>query len=138
MLLEPRGAGILARNEEGNPAFSRHVFGKGAVYFLNMPLEKTLAGTYDAFNGTLWYKIYETFSEDLRRKEPVSSGNPMIGLTIHPLEDGKLFLAALNYGDREEDAKLRPAPGWTLSPLAGSGERIPGCDAGFYVLEKTE
>ena len=138
MLLEPRGAGILAQNEEGNPVFSRHVFGKGAVYFLNMPLEKTLAETCDAFNGTLWYKIYEVFSEDLRRKEPVSSGNPVIGLTIHPLEEGKLFLAALNYGDREEDAELRPAPGWTLSPLAGSGERIPGCDAGFYLLGKTE
>ena len=138
MLLEPRGALILAENEEGNPVFSRHAFGEGTVFFLNMPLEKTLSGTYGAFSGTLWYKIYETISEDLRKDDPVFTENPVIGLTLHPLKEGGFFLAALNYGDREEKADLRIRPGWTLTPLAGSGKRIPGCDAGFYLLRKSE
>lgn len=136
LLIEPRGAEVLARNETGNPVFTRFAYGKGEVYFLNFPLEKSLAHVCGAYNGTDWYKIYSIAGEKALAARPVRTGNPGVGVTIHPESDGGLIVCAVNYTDRPRDPSLIVAPGWEVTPVAGDLHSIPACDGAFYTARR--
>lgn len=129
-------AEILAKNEQGNIVFARHKLGKGAVYFLNMPLERTLAVKYDAYHDTDYYKIYRTFAKDVIASKIVSADSPDIGVTQHKINDNKYIIAALNYSEKEYKCVFNVAEGWSISPILGNADFIPKCDAAFYIAER--
>ena len=132
ILSETIGAEVLARNEEGNIVFSRNSYGKGTVYFLNAPLEKSLSDAYLAFEDPFGAKLYRYVFADTLKKNPVASENPDIIVTLH--EDNSV--SAINYTDREQQCGFCISEGYTLVPLSGGTDRIPGCSAAFYRLEK--
>src|SRR2546430_869116 len=49
LTLRPTRADVLAADADGKPVFTRCALGKGQVFFLAMPLERTLANTPGAF-----------------------------------------------------------------------------------------
>lgn len=137
ILLESIGAEILAVNEDNNIVFSKYKYGRGTVYFLNMPLEKTLATKYDAYNETDYYKIYSILAEPYLNSKPIRCNNPNLGMTLHKINDNKYIVSVINYSDKAQQHKLDISDGWKLSPINKSDGSIHKCDAEFYYLNRT-
>lgn len=136
MLAESKTAEVLARNEEGNIVLSRNKYGKGYVYFLNMPLESNLAVKYNAFNDTGYYKIYSIFAKPFVDAKIVSADNPNLGVTQHKVNDNEYIIAVLNYSDETQNCELNIADGWKLNSINCDGKAVGKCDAVFYIAEK--
>ena len=133
--LESIGAEVLAENEEGNIVLSRYKYGKGYVYFLNMPLEASLTDVADAYNGTLFHKIYKLAGQDVLSKKVLYSDNPQIGVTLH--KDGDRYVAfAINYSDKTQNCDFVLKDGWKLNVVRGNTESIGKCDCAIYYVEK--
>lgn len=135
ILLESIGAEILAVNEENNIVFSKYQYGKGTVYFLNIPLEQTLSTKYDAYNNTDYYKIYDIVAKPYLASKPISCNNPSLGMTLHKLNENKYLVCIVNYSDVEQEYSLQIEDGWILTAINDSGNIINKCDAGFYYLD---
>ena len=135
LLLENVDAEVLARNDEGNVLFARHKLGKGAIYLLNMPLEKNMATEYNAYDKG-YHKIYETFMADLAAAQPLSCADSDIGITLHEKEDGSIIAFILNYSDRDKEPVLTLAEGWKLAAIDGDPRRIGKCNAAIVQLTK--
>lgn len=138
LLLESVGAKVLATNETGNIVFSEHNYGKGKVYFLNMPLEMNLSSKAGVFNHTNWYKIYQQAGADVISKKLVVSANPQVGITIHKETDERYVICAINYSDVEQDTCLRVKEGWELTEIHGSMKQIDKCSGAFYYATKNK
>ncbi len=136
MLAESIDAEILATNEQGNIVLSRHKYGKGEVYFLNMPLESNLAVQYNAFNDTDYYKIYRIFAKKFTDSKIAYCDNPDLGITQHKVNDSEYIIAVLNYSDKTLKYSLDLADGWTLEPINGAGGELGCCNAEFYIAKK--
>ncbi len=136
ILLESIGAEVLAVNEENNIVFSKYKYGKGTVYFLNMPLEKTLATKYEAYNETDYYKIYSLLAEPYINSKPIKCNNPSLGMTLHKINENKYIVCIVNYSDEAHDYAIHIDNGWQLTPINNSKNVIGKCDAGFYYLDK--
>ena len=91
---------ILALDESGEPAFGVAEYGKGKVYFLNLPLEEMLLTDDQGFE-TSWYKIYETVAGSMPETRILRKDNPKIGMTLH---EG--YAVFVNYSDEVQDAHL--------------------------------
>ena len=107
LYLKPVGAQIIEAEEDGNPIFTVHSFGKGKVYYLNFPLEKMLLNEKEAFSKD-YYKIYnKVFDTD---------SNPALGITDH----GD-YIVVINYTENTE--KCPDFPGFEL--ICGKKEIEP-------------
>lgn len=62
--LEPVGAEVLMAESDGNPAWTRHDFGKGTVHLLTIPIERGAAVTPS------WFDVYDTASGESPVSEP--------------------------------------------------------------------
>jgi len=129
-------AEVLATNEEGNAVFTKFKYGKGTIFFLNMPLEQTCANTYAAYKDTDYYKIYQTVAKEILDKKIVRSLNHEIAVTLHPVNEKKYIVSAMNYTDKTQKCSFKVADGWTLTPVYGNLEEITKCRAAFYYAEK--
>lgn len=138
ILAKSIGAEILAENEEGNVVFSRFNYGKGEVYFLNMPLERNLAVKYNAYQDTSYYLIYRTFAKKYIENKAVITENENIGMTWHKLNENKYVVSALNYSDVTQRCGFRVTDGWKIAPIYGNTDEINKCDAAFFYAEKTK
>lgn len=136
ILLESIGAEVLAVNEENNIVFSRYKYGKGTVYFLNMPLERTLATQYDAYNKTDYYKIYSIIAEPCINSKPIRCNNPDLGMTLHKINDDKYIVSVINYSDKAQEHRFDISKGWSLSAINENDKTIQKCSAEFYYLER--
>ena len=85
LLIESVGARVLAVNETGNPVFTEHQYGKGKVFFLNIPVERYLSDKPGVFNNTDWYRIYRRAAADIVEKKVVVSNNPQRNISSVPL-----------------------------------------------------
>ncbi len=135
ILVESVGAEPLVYNEEGNIVLSCFNYGKGRVFFLNMPLELTLAETYGAYAED-YYKIYKFFTDKILAKKIVTTTEPDISVTQHKVDDNRYVIAAVNYSDKDLDANFTVADGWKLTGLLGADEKIGYCNAAFYYADK--
>ena len=134
LLIEPITARVLAVNETSNPVFTVNNYGKGKVYFLNMPLEMNLSGKANAFHETSWYKIYQQAAEDVLDKKLLFSANPQIGVTLHKEQDDRYIAIAINYSEKRQYTEFKLQEGWQLTPIRGLTDTIDKCDAAFYQL----
>lgn len=122
--LQPTRAEVLAVDEEGLPVFGVAPYGKGRVYFLNLPLEEMLLTRPEGFEEA-WYKFYETVAADTLAAYPLRKTNPKVGMTLH---DG--FAVLVNYSAQEQDAGLtRQDGGHAPEAIRGDAARIPAFDA---------
>lgn len=118
--LTPAGAEILACDESGNPLFTKCLYGKGTVYYLNFPLEENVLGVPDAFDGNrfaVYKKVFEEFDN-----YPLSSNNKYIGVTRHGDRDG--YVVLINYSSSSQKVEIREKDGYIFEILRGSTDVI--------------
>jgi len=134
LLLESVGAKVLAVNETGNPVFTEHTYGKGKVYFLNMPLELELSSKAGVFTDTDWYRIYKKAGETVLNRKPIYSDNPQIGVTLHKVNEETYIVCAINYSDKTQSTDFRMQENWTLEAIHGDPNHIYKCDGALYYI----
>lgn len=111
-LLTDAGAEILARDDSGNIGFSVNRYGEGEVYYLNFPLEKMLLRTHE-FTDAGYHEVYRRFFRDREAQKAVTSGNPYIGITEHPEENG-VYAVLINYSGEPQACQLRGQNGYRI------------------------
>lgn len=136
LLVEPTSALTLAVNENDNPVFTVNQFGKGKVFFLNMPLEMNLSSKSKAFIQTDWYKIYRQAAADVLSEKLVTSANPQIGVTLHKESEDRYIVIAINYSDTIQDTCFTIKNGWHLTAIRGNLNTIDKCDAAFFYANR--
>lgn len=117
LFLEARGAEVLARETDGNPAFSRIGVGRGTVYLLAVPLEMhaaRLPGPYHEPEAQPFWQIYRMVFEGQTRRA-VRRRNPFVGVTEHPAADGSRPLVLINYSPDPQTVELELSPGWVAA-----------------------
>jgi hypothetical protein len=141
-------AETLGWEEDGNTAFSVAPYGKGHVYFLSVPLEMMATTTPGAFHhadAPPWWRIYRAISQEVVKGRVARKQHPMLGVTEHPLEEGRLVVVAVNHSPEPVQDTLRLAEGWALeSVLHGDAEgegalielHVPGNDGLALVLAR--
>ena len=112
MKLEMAGAEVLLSTENGEPALVKHKLGKGTVYYLNYPIEKT-AGATSGVSETATYKIYEKL--DVRNPLRIAAKTDShTGLTEHLIDDGRRLLVLINYEAKEKEITVSLADGYKV------------------------
>ena len=96
----PSGAEVLAYDNLGIPALTKHKYGKGTVYFLNFPIEKNLLSKVDAFSGN-YGKLYSLVFKDIIDNQPVKIDNPNVKITFY---DDKAVL--FNYSGEVQNVRI--------------------------------
>ena len=117
---------ILGSEPDGNPAFIRHTYGNGEVYFLAFPMEAVLADQPQAFENTQFYRIYQQMFADRIDRKIVSKSSPKLAITEHPVNDKLCTIVAMNYAD-EEAFTLSIKSGWTLSSVEYGQVSLTDC-----------
>ena len=103
-ILETQGAEVFAADNENNPCFTGHQYGKGKVYYLNFPLEKMILNRKNWFEDE-YYRIYKKVFEQCLSKKKVLTNNTHIAITEHSLGD-ETAVVIINYSDREQKTDL--------------------------------
>jgi beta-galactosidase len=107
--LNPSTAKVLAAEKDNNPLFTVYTYGKGKIYFLSVPLEKSLInlpGTFMEKSAPYWM-IYGTVAEGSDVKHTAVKNNAFIGLTEHDLSPTEKILIAVNYSTMPQEAGIR-------------------------------
>ena len=107
-------AEVLAAEEDGNPAFICHKYGKGQVYFLSFPMEAQLADQPRAFENTDYYRFYQQMFAKVADRKITTKSSPQIAVTEHPIDDAHCTIVAQNYG-LEKTYTLTVQDGWSLN-----------------------
>ena len=135
---DPIDCEVIGADTEGRPAFTCHRLGKGKVYFLAFPLEQSIGGRPMCFTGKTamdYWRIYREVARDVIEAKVCITGNPQVGVTLHPESENSMLVVAVNYSDTEQNARLRIAEGWNASYIYG-GEVIGKCDMAVLRLTK--
>lgn len=131
-LLRSVGAEVLCSDDDGTVIFSKVRKGRGCVYFLNFPLEDFVWNRTNSFTDQPYYRIYQMVAQDTLDRKPVTSGRPDIALTLHPLDDRRYIVAAINYsaGELPLDITLK---GCSISNIFyGDAKTVAACDANVF------
>lgn len=118
--LQAETAEVLARETDGNPVFLSAAHGKGKVYLLTVPLERHLAetsGQFPAAEQAQHYRIYQEMTATLLEKRLVRSGNPLVTVTEHPVNDHEAVVIMVN--NQPDPVSCRPEiqHGWQISRM---------------------
>ena len=116
--LAAAGAEVLAREPDGNPAFTRFDYGQGEIFFLSAPLETALAnlpGAFHAPDAQPFWRIYQRVGEKILAGRAVRKTQPMLGITEHPLDETERVVMVVNYSPAAARERLEFAPGWSVS-----------------------
>jgi hypothetical protein len=119
LTLEAVRASVIAREEDGNPAFTEAAYGKGTVYFLGFPLERILASQADSISKReheQFYTIYQHIAKGRADRAVARKSSPFAGITEHPTENGKV-VTAINYDSEKADLTLELSCGWKLNEI---------------------
>ena len=128
--LEATRAEVLLRDEAGEPVFAVASYGKGKVYFLNLPLEEMLLTEENGFDLP-WYEIYKMAAEEKLKERPFILNNPQVGLTFN----GD-YAVLVNYSGQTQDAGIRwQDPQMEADVIYGDPAAIAPCDAAILKLK---
>lgn len=123
--LTPTFAKVLLADENDEPMLLENSYGKGKVFYLNAPLEKSLLGVCDAFDGE-YYRLYDCFADELKKDKPLLCKNRKLGITYHE-NDGGRYAVIINYSDEVQPTKIRLQGVNGYEVLYGDGEKLaPG------------
>ena len=96
---------VLAKTEDGEPAFTKFAYGKGTVMLVNSPVDRLTISRTDVLTGANVMPYYLLFREAAKVagiRTKVSKGEcPYVGITEHPTADGKTVVVAINFEPRE-------------------------------------
>lgn len=137
ILLTPKTAEVLLKNEAGNPVLLKNRYGKGLVYFCNFAPETLAFEAADGFNKNAYDRIYRLVADEKIAQKPLTTENPNLGITLHPEAEDTCLAAVLNYSDKEILHALTLKGDWAVSEvLYGNAERIPACDGTILRLAR--
>ena len=137
IILEPTTAEVLLTNDNGNPVFLKNKYGKGTVYFLNMPVERIAFEGADLYNTMPYYKLYMEVGKEILKDKIVRVDDRNIGVTIHPINDNECYVTLLNYSDKDIKPEIIMQEGWEISETVyGNDDSISKCDGAFLKLLK--
>ena len=108
------GTQVLAKNDDGEAAFTCASYGKGKILFLNVPLENALLTTSDAFgeNAPHYSRIYEIAADIAGVKRLVKRSDRQITLTEHLIDSSTAAVVAVNNSTVPRQAELEIAAPW--------------------------
>lgn len=97
-------AQVLAREEDGNPAFTRCPMGKGQVFFANLPHELSLgtrAGSFDPDHGASVGVLYRAVADSVAGRRLLrKKADDAVMLTEHVLDAGRRLVLCLNVSEK--------------------------------------
>lgn len=129
ILLSPTTARVIMKNEKGNPIMLENKYGKGIVYFVNLPAEILAFEQPDGFNINPYYKLYKTVAEEVIKEKPVRTDNKNLFVTINPEDENNSIVSVLNYSDEDIVSDIGIDDDWKVKEiLYGKLESIPHCD----------
>lgn len=108
LILRPDGCEVLASDGD-NPVLIKKHYGRGVVYFLSSALELSLADIPDAFDCSKdkqYYKLYESILKPHIDRTVKAKSSPFVGVTEHPLDEGRELIIAVNYIDEPIECVL--------------------------------
>jgi len=131
-LLRSMGAEVLSCDDDGTVIFSKLRKGEGSVFFLNFPLEDMAWKRTDSFVDHPFYRIYRMVAQDVLEKKPVISNLPDIAVTVHPVDERRFIIVAINYSDRALplDVELRGCR--VTNVFYGEMNAVGACDAAVF------
>ncbi len=133
--LRPQNATVLARDESGNPVFVENSYGKGKLYLIAFPFERMLWNTPGSFaEGKDNYRIYEKLGRSVLEKKPIISNNPMIGLTIHDVDQTRAIVIAVNYSDKPQENRFELRGAEIGQVYHGDVAETPACSGTIFEL----
>lgn len=115
--LSPTNAVVLGREQDGNPVFTRASYGQGNIYFLSLPMEKTLTTTPGAFhapNAQPYWLLYAHMAQPFVATRAVNKDHPMVGITEHVLDANSRVIVMVNYSPEPLTSRLNVAHGWSI------------------------
>lgn len=115
--VEPIHATVLARESDGNPAWSIANYGAGIVYCLTTPLEITLARTPGAFHSESAlpsWRIYQEIAAKVLVTRAVRKTVPSLTITEHNLTSDSRVIIAMNVSPHPITDFLTPGTNWTF------------------------
>ena len=99
---------VLCKDESGAPAFTVNHLGKGRVYYLNFPIERiagTRPGVISGKNAMPLYEFYKAMALRNEKKCAVC-GDPYIGITEHPMADGRRAVIVINHDKHDREVAI--------------------------------
>jgi hypothetical protein len=138
-------AKVLAHETDGNPLFTVNSYGKGKVYFLDMPMEMNLTNTPGAFteNPAECWKIYQTIAAEIMDKSrAVQKNDPFVGITEHDLSATEKVIVLVNYSPEDKIVELKIDSDWRVDKAlygdlpAKSSVKLKANDACVLQLKK--
>lgn len=128
-------AKVLSQDENGNPIFTENHYGKGTVYFLNVPFEANRMDIQGIEKGDDW-KLYQSLFRDLYAQHVISCDDNRICITEHPY-DGGIYAVLVNHSNKKLDLKMRIRSEYEINPLYhGNTDYLMPCDAVVLKLIK--
>ena len=138
--LEVTRAEVLAKEADGNPAFSVAALGKGKVFFLSVPVEADLMshpGTFHGPTASPFWRVYRFLRQQVRCDRVLEKESPLLAVTEHILAADRRVAVCINHGVDAQRFDLALAKGWRVAatwhgPAAKAtragryGLRIPG------------
>ena len=98
----PKTSEVLAATADGRAMVTASRYGKGRVVYCNFAIESDSFARPDCFSGkdvNPRYLVYQAAAKIAGVKRRVTKGLPNVGLTEHPLADGRTVVVAVNYDD---------------------------------------
>lgn len=136
-ILENVCAEVLACDSKGMPAFTRNMYGKGMVYYLNFPLETMLLEKNYAFDGEC-YRVYSEIFRDKAEKMPLTVKNKFVGMTCH-YEGENCDVVLINYSDKEQTICMRLNDDYRITEVYGGNvETLPANEAIIIHCERNK
>jgi len=141
----PTRATVLGTEADGNPAFTVAAYGQGKVYFLSVPLELMVtrsAGALHRPEAPPYWQVYGQIANHVLGQRVVRKVHPMLGVTEHPLPDGRQVVILVNQSPQPVVETLEVADGWVVeASWHGACQdvevRVPANDGVVLVLAKT-
>ena len=137
ILLNPTTAEVVFENDVGEPVFLKNKYGKGTVYFLDIPMELLAFDGTDLYNTMPYYKIYKEIAKDIILDKIVTVDDRNIGITINPIDENNCYATILNYSDKEIKPDIIIKVGWEIKEVVyGNTDCISKCDGVFLKISK--
>ena len=115
-------AQIKGKDENGEAVFFKHKYGKGYIYFMTLPLERYLTdkeGVFFKDEQPDYSIIYRELAQTAGIKRICDSDNKYIRLTEHIADENSLYVVAINYNNKTENANLNIDPEFSAYSVYG-------------------
>ncbi len=129
-----KNAEILAEDDAGAPVYLKADYGKGQLFLLMAPLETAIYEKTDVFEKP-YYKFYGKVAEKLRQDKIITSDNPMVCVTEHPVNEAERIVVITAYTEEETDASFSIKQGWQCDSFEYK-QKFSGSQTKVFIFKK--